>query len=92
MLRYAVGASFYAKDDLCRTPTDSQGSTAMLRNRNIALVTAARFVARVGGEAAFFIGVWGLAAYRFRATPTQLAAYTVVSRVLLNLDETITKE
>jgi hypothetical protein len=24
--------------------------------------------------------------------PTQLAAYTVVSRVLLNLDETITKE
>ena len=25
-------------------------------------------------------------------TPTQLAAYTVVSRVLLNLDETITKE
>jgi hypothetical protein len=27
-----------------------------------------------------------------RATPTQLAAYTVVSRVALNLDETITKE
>jgi hypothetical protein len=26
------------------------------------------------------------------ATPTQLAAYTIVSRVLLNLDETITKE
>jgi hypothetical protein len=25
-------------------------------------------------------------------TPTQLAAYTVVSRVLLNLDETVTKE
>ena len=25
-------------------------------------------------------------------TPTQLAAYTIVSRVLLNLDETITKE
>jgi hypothetical protein len=27
-----------------------------------------------------------------KATPTELAAYTVVSRVLLNLDETITKE
>ena len=26
------------------------------------------------------------------ATPTQLAAYAVISRVLLNLDETITKE
>ena len=26
------------------------------------------------------------------ATPAQFAAYTVVSRVLLNLDETITKE
>jgi hypothetical protein len=26
------------------------------------------------------------------ATPTQVAAYTVVSRVILNLDETITKE
>ena len=25
-------------------------------------------------------------------TPAQLAAYTVVTRVLLNLDETITKE
>lgn len=31
-------------------------------------------------------------ALREGGTPTQLAAYTIVSRVLLNLDETITKE
>ncbi len=43
-------------------------------NRNVALVVAARFLARMGGEAAFFIGVWGMAAYQFKATPTQLAA------------------
>ncbi len=42
-------------------------------NRNVALVVLARFLARMGGEAAFFIGVWGMAAYRFNATPTQLA-------------------
>jgi len=47
-------------------------------DRNIALVTTARFVARLGGEAAFFIGVWGMAAYRFNATPTQIAALMAV--------------
>jgi MFS family permease len=43
-------------------------------NRNVALVVTARFLARMGGEAAFFIGVWGMAAYRFQATPGELAA------------------
>ena len=42
-------------------------------NRNVALVVTARFLARMGGEAAFFIGVWGMAAYRFQATPAELA-------------------
>lgn len=36
-------------------------------------VVAARFISRVGGEAAFFVGVWGKAAYTFQATPAQLA-------------------
>lgn len=36
-------------------------------------VAAARFISRVGGEAAFFVGVWGKAAYEFRATPAQIA-------------------
>ena len=53
----------------------------MFGDRNIALVTAARFVARLGGEAAFFIGIWGMAAYRFNATPTQIAALMAVLAV-----------
>ncbi len=43
------------------------------RDRDTTLVVVARFVARAGGEAAFFIGVWGLAAYKFDATPSQIA-------------------
>lgn len=34
---------------------------------------AARFISRAGSEAAFFIGVWGKAAYSLHATPHQLA-------------------
>lgn len=34
---------------------------------------AARFISRVGGEAGFFIGVWGTAAYELDATPATLA-------------------
>jgi len=34
----------------------------MLSNRNLAFVVAARFVSRIGGSAAFFIGTWGMAA------------------------------
>lgn len=45
----------------------------MSPKRAIALVTSARFIARLGGEAAFFIGVWGMAAYRFHATAGQTA-------------------
>jgi MFS family permease len=42
--------------------------------RNVNLVVAARFVSRAGGEAAFFVGIWGKAAYEFSANPRQLAA------------------
>jgi predicted MFS family arabinose efflux permease len=37
-------------------------------------VVLARFVSRVGGEAAFFVGIWGKAVYDLNATPGQLAA------------------
>lgn len=45
----------------------------LLRHPDIRRVAIARFVGRVGGEAAFFVGVWGFAAYRFHATAWQLA-------------------
>ena len=44
-----------------------------MRNRDLMRVAAARFISRAGGEAAFFVGVWGKAAYEFAATPAQLA-------------------
>ncbi len=53
----------------------------LLRNPAIARVTLARLIARMGGEAAFFIGVWGMAAYTFRATPGQIAALMAVLAV-----------
>ena len=53
----------------------------LLRNPRIARVTAARLIARMGGEAAFFIGVWGMAAYTFRANPTEIAILMAVLAV-----------
>jgi MFS transporter, DHA3 family, macrolide efflux protein len=50
----------------------------LLRNPAIARVTLARLIARMGGEAAFFIGVWGMAAYTYRATPGQIALLMAV--------------
>lgn len=44
-----------------------------MRNRDVLRVAAARFISRAGGEAAFFIGVWGKAAFDLKATPAQLA-------------------
>ena len=36
-------------------------------------VALARFISRSGGEAAFFVGIWGKASFEFNATPTELA-------------------
>lgn len=44
-----------------------------LRDPNVARVVAARFISRAGGEAAFFVGIWGKAAYEFDATPGRQA-------------------
>lgn len=45
----------------------------MWSDRNVRAVVAARLISRVGGEAAFFVGIWGKAAYELDATPAQLA-------------------
>ncbi len=45
----------------------------MWSDRNVRAVVAARLISRVGGEAAFFVGIWGKAAYDLDATPAQLA-------------------
>jgi MFS family permease len=44
-----------------------------MKNKDLLRVAAARFISRAGGEAAFFIGIWGKAAYEFHATPVQIA-------------------
>jgi predicted MFS family arabinose efflux permease len=45
----------------------------MWSDRNVRAVVTARFISRVGGEAAFFVGIWGKAAFELEATPSQLA-------------------
>jgi MFS transporter, DHA3 family, macrolide efflux protein len=47
-------------------------------SRSALLVTLARFISRTGGEAAFFVGLWGKAAYEFDATAGQIATLIAV--------------
>lgn len=44
-----------------------------MRRVDLIRVVSARFLSRVGSEAAFFVGVWGKAAYVLDATPSDLA-------------------
>jgi MFS transporter, DHA3 family, macrolide efflux protein len=45
----------------------------VLRDSNALRMAGARFVSRAGAEAAFFVGIWGKAAYEFHATPPEQA-------------------
>jgi predicted MFS family arabinose efflux permease len=45
----------------------------LLRDRNVRRVVLARFISRTGGEAAFFVGIWGKAAYEFEGTAADIA-------------------
>lgn len=45
----------------------------MLSDRNALRVALARFISRSGAEAAFFVGIWGKAAYEFDSTAGEIA-------------------
>jgi MFS transporter, DHA3 family, macrolide efflux protein len=47
---------------------------AMWADRDVRRVVLARFVSRVGGEAAFFVGIWGKAAFELEASAGGVAA------------------
>jgi MFS transporter, DHA3 family, macrolide efflux protein len=51
---------------------------SVLRDPGVARVAAARFISSTGGEAAFFVGMWGKATYEFDATPGELAFFMAV--------------
>jgi predicted MFS family arabinose efflux permease len=46
----------------------------MWADRDVRRVVLARFISRVGGEAAFFVGIWGKAAFELDATAGGVAA------------------
>lgn len=55
---------------------------------NLVRVAAARFISRAGGEAAFFVGIWGKATYDLDSTPGQLALLMGVMGVMALLGTT----
>src|SRR5687768_3489984 len=50
----------------------------MWSNRNIRRLGVARLISSAGGEAAFFVGIWGRAAFEFDATPAAIALMMAV--------------
>ncbi len=46
----------------------------MWADRDVRRVVLARFVSRIGGEAAFFVGIWGKAAFEMEASAAWVAA------------------
>lgn len=45
----------------------------MWNHPGVRRVVLARLISRIGGEAAFFVGIWGKAAFELDASPSQLA-------------------
>ncbi len=55
---------------------------------NLVRVSLARFVSRAGGEAAFFVGIWGKATFELDSTPGQLALLMGVMGIMALLGTT----
>ena len=53
----------------------------MWSNPNIRRLALARLISSAGGEAAFFVGIWGRAAFEFDATPGAIAVMMAVMGV-----------
>ncbi len=56
---------------------------------NLVRVSAARFISRSGGEAAFFVGIWGKASYDLDSTPGQLALLMGVMGIMALIGTTV---
>lgn len=61
----------------------------MSSTRDVRRLVAARFVSRTGSEAAFFVGMWGKAAYELDATASQLAGLMAVLTVAVILGSAV---
>jgi predicted MFS family arabinose efflux permease len=61
----------------------------LLRDTRIARIVCARFLSRAGSEAAFFVGIWGKAAFMMGAGPQALAALMFVLSVASILGTTL---
>ena len=48
--------------------------SGMWADRDVRRVVLARFISRSGGEAAFFVGIWGKAAFELDATAAGVAS------------------
>lgn len=58
--------------------SDASTKIPVWRQPDLRRLTLARLISRTGGEAAFFVGMWGRAAFEFKATASQLAVMMAI--------------
>lgn len=70
--------AYYREFSRRETPTEEPSIVVtvhpeMWSDRNVLRVVSARLISRIGGEAAFFVGIWGKAAFTLHAEAGELA-------------------